>query len=126
VDRLRDEVLRRRELLGPGGDRLRLLFLEKLEAFATPRERELIRYILRPRECPFLDLTFLGPPPSDPADRHLYEEDLQRLARLDLLAETGLPTEIVLHLADTHSPEDFLRAWGELRGGRPPRRRGPG
>lgn len=118
AERLREEVLRRRERGGGAEDRHRLLVFEKIEAFATPRERELIRYALRPEECPFLDLGSLGPPPRDPAERRLFEADRSHLARLDLLSETSLPTELVLHLADARSAEDLLRAFAGLRGAR--------
>lgn len=91
--------------------------------FVTPRQRELVRYAIRPEECPLVDPAFLGPPPGDPLERRLFESDFRVLARLDLLAEAGFPREIVLHLAGAGSPDDFLRAIQSLR--RPPTPPGP-
>jgi hypothetical protein len=91
--------------------------LENLR-FVTPRQRELIRYAIRPEECPLVDPEFLGAPPDDPAARRLFENDFRVLARLDLLSEAGFGREMVLHLAGAGSPEDFLRAVQSLR--RPP------
>lgn len=91
--------------------------------FVTPRQRELVRYAIRPEECPLVDPAFLGPPPGDPAERRLFENDFRVLARLDLLAEAGFPRELVLHLAGAGSPDDFLRAIQSLR--RPPGPPGP-
>lgn len=122
VERVRKEMLhtRRRE---PGEmrravDRWGWILLDRLAIFATPRERELIRYAFEPQECPILDFGFMGPPPEDPGERRLWEEDYRAIARLDLLTETNLPTEMVLHLADTGSPEDLLRALKSIRGER--------
>jgi hypothetical protein len=89
--------------------------------FVTPRQRELIRYAMRPEECPLIDPDLLGPPPDDPAEHRLWERDLRTLARLDLLFEAGFGREMVLHLAGAGSPEELLRAMHALR--RPPGRR---
>ncbi|MHC4670021.1 MAG: hypothetical protein ACYTFD_16655, partial [Planctomycetota bacterium] len=83
--------------------------------FATPRQRELIRYAFRPDDCPLLDLGFLGPRPGDPAERRLWERDFRVFARLELLTAAGFPREMVLYLAGTGSPEDFFRAVKMLR-----------
>jgi hypothetical protein len=91
--------------------------------FVTPRQRELVRYSIRPEECPLVDPLFLGPPPEDPAERRLFESDFRVLARLDLLSEAGFPREMVLHLAGAGSPDDFLRAVQSLS--RPPGPPGP-
>jgi len=91
--------------------------------FVTPRQRELVRYAIRPEECPLIDPGFLGPPPDDPAERRVFENDFRVLARLDLLAEAGFPRELVLHLAGALSHEDFLRAVQSLS--RPPGPPGP-
>lgn len=91
--------------------------------FVTPRQRELIRYALRPEECPLVDPDLLGPPPEDPAARRAWEADFRVLARLDLLAEAGFSREMVLHLSAAGSPDDFLRAVQSLR--RPPGPPGP-
>jgi len=92
--------------------------------FVTPRQRELIRYAVRPEECPLVDPGLLGPPPDDdPAARRLWEGDFRVLARLDLLAEAGFNREMVLHLASAGSPDDFLRAVQSLH--RPPGPPGP-
>ncbi|MGH7163709.1 MAG: hypothetical protein ACREID_09510, partial [Planctomycetota bacterium] len=123
----KERVLRRirRELLRAGAadpaalDRRGAHLIERARIFATPRERELIRYAFAPRDCPFLDLGFLGPPPREAAERREWERDFRILARLDLLAEAGLPREMLLHLVETGSPEDFLRAFKSLRGLRP-------
>lgn len=91
--------------------------LENLR-FVTPRQRELIRYAVRPEECPLIDPDFLGPPPEEPAEWRLWQSDFRVLARLELLSEAGFSREMVLHLAGASSPEDFLRAVQALR--RPP------
>lgn len=99
-------------------DRFLAYRLENLR-FVTPRQRELIRYALRPEECPLIDPDFIGPPPEDPRERRLWERDFRILARLDLLSEAGFGREMVLYLAGAHSPDDFLRGIQALR--RPPR-----
>lgn len=86
--------------------------------FVTPRQRELVRYAIRPEECPLVDPAVLGPPPADPAERRLFDDDFRVLARLDLLGEAGFPREMVLHLAGASSPDDLLRAVQSLN--RPP------
>lgn len=95
-------------------DRFLASGLENLR-FVTPRQRELIRYAIRPEECPLIDPDFLGPAPEDPQERRLFEKDFRVLARLDLLSEAGFGREMVLHLAGAGSPEDFLRAAQALR-----------
>jgi len=93
---------------------------------ATPRQRELIRYALRPEECPLLDLSYLGPRPPPGPERLLWERDFTALARLELLSEAGFNRETVLHLAGTDAPEDFLRALKALRRTEPsPNRESP-
>ncbi len=121
LERVRGELAR---LEGVHPERARA-FLERFLAaglenlrFVTPRQRELIRYAIRPEECPLIDPDFLGPPPADPRERRLFEDDFRALARLDLLSEAGFSREMVLHLASASSPEDFLRAVQALR--RPP------
>jgi hypothetical protein len=118
AERVRVEL---RPLEGADPDRARrvlerfLLYrLENLR-FVTPRQRELIRYALRPEECPLLDPDFLGRAPEDPAERRQWEHDFRVLARLDLLSEAGLGREMVLHLAGAGSPEEFLRAIQAVR-----------
>ncbi len=99
---------------------------ERIELIATPRQRELLRYALRPADCPFLDFPCLGERPADPRQRRRWEEDFRVLARLDLLTEAGFPTEVVLHLAASGSPEDLFRAVKVLRGRPEPSPRPPG
>lgn len=124
-DRLLERVLGELDRLrGAHPERARA-FLDLFAApenlrFVTPRQRELIRYAMRPEECPLVDPEFLGPPPADPRERRLYDSDFRVLARLDLLAEAGFSREMVLHLAGAGSPEDFLRAAFALRRPGPP------
>ncbi len=89
---------------------------ERIELVATPRQRELVRYAMRPEDCPFLDFPCLGERPQEPRQRRRWEEDFRVLARLDLLTEAGFPTEVVLHLAASGSQEDLFRAVKALRG----------
>jgi len=89
---------------------------ERIELVATPRQRELVRYALRPEDCPFLDFPCMGERPSEPRQSRRWEEDFRVLARLDLLTEAGFPHEVVLHLAASGSPEDLFRAVKALRG----------
>jgi len=96
-----------------------MLHLERMR-FLTPRQRELLRYALAPEDCPLLEMRFLGPRPSDPAARRLWENDFHLLARLELLSAAGFNREMLLHLASTGSPEDLLRAVQALRSGRRP------
>jgi len=126
VERIRKELFR---FQGANPKRVRrileqqgLHLLEQVR-FAPPRQRELIRYAFRPHDCPLLDLSFLGPRPEDKAARRLWERDYRVFARLELLAEAGFPREMVLYLAGTGSPEDFLRAVRALRRPQPPRKR---
>jgi len=116
------EPVRRELLRFKGGDPKRIRrYLERngyhlIERIpATPRQRVLIRYALRPQDCPFLDLSFLGEKPAEPAARRQWERDYRTLARVDLLSEAGFPPELVLHLADAATPEDFFRAVKALR-----------
>ncbi len=68
-------------------------------------------------------MRFMGRPPTrDRSARRLWEMDYRILARLELFSEMNLPREMLLHLAQTGSPEDLLRAFGAVRGGH---RRGP-
>ncbi len=85
-------------------------------ASLTPRQSELVRYAYRPHDCPLLDLSFLGERPKDRRDRRAWDRDFHILARLELLAEAGLPREMILHLANTGGPHDFVRALRALRG----------
>jgi hypothetical protein len=126
VDRVRKELLRFRSR-HPGKVRQMLeregfFLLDRIRLFATPRQRELIRYALSPEDCPLVDPEFLGPRPEDRAERKRWERDFRILARVDLLSEAGFPPEMVLHLASSSSPEDFHRAVKRLRG----HRSGPG
>ncbi len=119
LDRVRGEIAR---LEGAHPERAKA-FLDGFLAsdnlrFVTPRQRELIRYAVRPEECPLVDPDLLGPPPEDPRERRLFESDFRVLARLDLLSEAGFGREMVLHLAGAGSAEDLLRAVQALR--RPP------
>jgi hypothetical protein len=93
------------------------LWLLERSSFATPRQSELIRYAFRPHDCPLLDLGWLGPRPETPAEERLWERDYHVFARLELLTKAGFPREMVLYLAGTGSPEDFLRAVKRLRQG---------
>ena len=104
---------------GSSGKRMGRGFIdmERIRMNATPRERELLRYALRPRECPLLDMRFMGRPPRDRPARRLWEMDYRILARLELFSEMNLPREMLLHLAQTGSPEDLLRAFRAVRGG---------
>jgi hypothetical protein len=117
-----DELLRLEGAEPPRARRMldRFLADESLR-FVTPRQRELIRYAMRPEECPLVDPGLLGPPPEDPAERQLWEQDFRTLARLDLLGQAGFGREMVLHLAAAGSPEELLRALHALR--HPPGRR---
>jgi hypothetical protein len=121
VERVRGEIDR---LADANPERARR-FVERFLAaeqenlrFVTPRQRELVRYAIRPEECPLVDPLLLGHPPEDPAERPLFESDFRVLARLDLLTEAGFPREMVLHLSGAGSPDDFLRAVQSLN--RPP------
>jgi len=128
VERIRKEIFRFqradpervRQLLERHG-----FWLLERSSFATPRQSELIRYAFRPHDCPLLDLGWLGPRPDDPAEERLWERDYRVFARLELLSEAGFPREMVLYLAGTGSPEDFLTAVRRLRQhhGPPPRGR---
>jgi len=118
VDRVRRELFRFRGRDPRGWRRhfeARGFWLVERIRFATPRQRELIRYALRPQECPLLDLGFLGPRPEDREARRLWERDYRVFGRTELLLEARLPREIVLHLAGTGSPADFFRALQRLR-----------
>jgi hypothetical protein len=91
--------------------------LERLQLGGlSPRQREVLRYAFRPETCPWIDLRFLGPKPKDPAEKRLWERDFRSLARIDILSETRLPPEIVLHLASANSSADFWRAVKALLG----------
>ena len=93
---------------------------DKSAVFATPRQRELIRYALRPEQCPLLDpVAVAGAKPEDPAARKAWIRDFRVLARIDLLSEAGYPPQMVLHMAASTSAADLLRALKALRGHRP-------
>ena len=93
--------------------------LETLQLMTTPRQRELVRWALRPEQCPLLDPEQLaGPKPADPAARRLWQRDVRVLGRIDLLSEAEFPPGMVLHLAASNSTSDFLRA---IRAFRPSR-----
>lgn len=105
------DVRRVRRLLEKRG----VLIVER-PGFATPRQKELIRYCLMPQECPLLDFGFLGPRPPKGPEREAWDRDYQYFARIELLFEAHLPREMVLHLAATGTPQDLLRAFRALRG----------
>jgi len=93
--------------------------LETLRLMATPRQRELVRWALRPERCPLIDPVHLaGKQPADPAARRLWQRDVRVLGRIDLLSEAEFPPGMVLHLAASNSTSDFLRA---IRAFRPSR-----
>jgi len=94
------------------------LVLEQRNIFATPRQRELIRWALRPDECPLLDFSWMGEKPRAKGARRAWNRDLRVLGRLSLLTDAGLPEDTVLHLASAGSDEDFLRALNDLLGRR--------
>jgi hypothetical protein len=100
--------------------------LERLHLVATPRQRELVRWAVRPESCPLVDSERLaGPRPEDPKKRRMWLQDVRVLGRVDLLTEAGFPPDMVLHLAGAHSPPDFLRGLKAFRDhpkGRKPRR----
>jgi len=96
------------------------LLLERDEVFATPRQRELIRWALHPEDCPILDLSWMGPPPDDKRARREWERDRTTLARIDLLLEAGFPRDHVLHLAAAGSDQGFVRALRHIAGRPPP------
>jgi hypothetical protein len=112
----------RRELFsfsGRGPDAWRR-YLERHAAiegirFGTPRQRELIRYAMRPADCPLLDMAFMGERPDDPDERRAWDRDFNTLARLQLLDAAGFSPELALYLAGTGSPADFFRAVEGLR-----------
>lgn len=90
--------------------------LERSRVMATPRQRELIRYALRPEQCPLIDPERLaGPRPVDPAGRKLWERDFRVLARIDLLTEARFPADMVLHLAASNSAGELLRGLQAFR-----------
>jgi len=122
VRKVRKELLRFRSHK-PDGIRRKLkrdglFILDQIELFATPRQSELIRYALRPEQCPLLDPGLMGERPEDPAARKEWQRDFRTLARIDLLTEAGFPPQMVLHLAASNSPEDLLRGLRALRGHR--------
>lgn len=119
IDAVRDDMARLR-VLPPARVRDAWERIDRLHRAATPRQRELVRYALRPRECPLIRPDLAGERPEDPAQRLLWERDFACLARLDLLTEAGLPREVVLHLAPAATPEDLLRALVALRGAAAP------
>lgn len=106
VERVRREIRRLRRR--PERAR-RVLAVERLR-YLTPRQRELVRYSLRPRECPLIDLSFLGPRPEGRREARVWEHDYRLFARLELLHEAGLPRELVLHLAPSGSAEELVRS----------------
>ncbi|MHC4410768.1 MAG: hypothetical protein ACYS0F_17400, partial [Planctomycetota bacterium] len=104
------------------------LVLERREIFATPRQRELIRWGLRPHVCPLLDFRWMGERPSEKRERRRWDQDVAAIGRLELLSEAGFPREVVLHLSAAASDQDFVRALRHLVGRTPPPDRtfGPG
>ena len=92
------------------------LVLERRNVYATPRQRELIRWALRPETCPLLDFSWMGERPQGKSERRLWSRDVRVLGRISLLSEAGIPKETVLHLASAGSEEDFLRALSGLLG----------
>ena len=113
--RTRDARAWRRTLESQGFE-----LLERLP-FVTPRQRELVRYALHPRDCPLLDLGFLGPRPDDPEARRQWEWDTMVLGRVELLLEADFRPEQALHLAGAGSPAELLRALKRLRTAAPGR-----
>jgi len=101
------------------------LALDRDEIFATPRQRELIRWALQPRECPLIDLSWMGERPEERRARRQWDRDADTLGRLELLFEAGFPRDLVLHLAAAGSDQDYVRALRHLAGPRPPRERDP-
>ncbi|MFQ5845794.1 MAG: hypothetical protein ACE5JG_12495, partial [Planctomycetota bacterium] len=84
---------------------------------ASPRERELIRYALRPRDCPWLDpKRLVGPPPRDREDRRRWQRDFEILARLDLLSRCRFRVDQALHLAASADEVQLLAELGRIRG----------
>ncbi|MHC4956473.1 MAG: hypothetical protein ACYTGZ_21745, partial [Planctomycetota bacterium] len=96
------------------------LVLDRRDVFATPRQRELIRWALRPHACPLLDFSWMGSRPEGKAQRRDWDRDVRAIGRLSLLSEAGLPKETVLQLASAGSDEEFLGALRGLIGRGPP------
>jgi len=92
------------------------LVLDRQNVYATPRQRELIRWALRPEQCPLLDFSWMGERPREKGARRAWSRDIRVLGRLELLSEAGMPKDTVLHLASAGSEEDFLRALQGLLG----------
>lgn len=101
------------------------LVLDRRGVFATPRQRELIRWSLRPSRCPLLDLGWMGKRPDERGARRQWDRDVHILGRLELLSDAGLPAETVLHLAAAGSDEEFMRTLEGLVGPGPRRGRDP-
>jgi len=128
IYRERAEAATRRLSLDLGSDRSQkrraehirrsLALIEGTRVFASPRERELIRYAMRPEDCPFLDLSFMGPKPDDERAARRFEVDFRLLGRLEILGHMNLPPAMLLHIAESGSPEDFLHAMQAVRGKR--------
>jgi len=99
------------------------LVLDRRDVFATPRQRELIRWSLRPQDCPLLDLSWMGERPRAKTQRRAWDRDARAIGRLALLTEAGLPQETVLQLASAGSDAEFLAALQGLVGRGSPSRR---
>jgi hypothetical protein len=96
------------------------LVLERREIFATPRQRELIRWALRPAQCPLLDFSWMGERPREKRARRAWDRDVAAIGRLELLSSAGFPREVVLHLSAASSDQDFVKGLRHLVGRPPP------
>ena len=92
------------------------LLLDRGTIFATPRQRELLRWAVDPNRCPLLDLSFLGERPDRGRARFEWDRDRMALGRMELLGRAGFPPDVLLHLSATGSQADFLRAARSLLG----------
>ena len=93
------------------------LILGRGDVFATPRQRELLRWAIRPGKCPLLDFGWMGKRPKQREAKRLWDRDVSTLGRMDLLTKADFPSDVVLHLSATGSEADFLRAARHLLGG---------
>ncbi|MEM8886321.1 MAG: hypothetical protein AAGD14_19860 [Planctomycetota bacterium] len=112
LKRLRDV---RPERLPPQLD----LLLQRRDIYGTPRQRELIRWALRPADSPLLDFRWMGKPPAENRRARIqWERDRVTLARMELLTRAGFPEPVVLHLASAGSDQEFVRSLRGLIGRR--------